>query len=189
MTSTLLGTTSMSTASAHVARVRTPAVDMQVSRPGETWRAYLLRKQAERLADDATRDLPSWTVRTMNRAARQLSTCCCMVLSISSVVLELTVSFLHCRSTTSTGSLLTMQVRLLSPRLLQWCLSTTRLHHHAGIYLVLYAVCLTPVFYNACRALGQAPRACRAAAGEGQPVDQEGVAHLEPLQPDRAGSE
>lgn len=37
-------------------------LDDKVSGAGETWRAYLLRKQAERLADDATRDLPSWTV-------------------------------------------------------------------------------------------------------------------------------
>jgi hypothetical protein len=36
-------------------------LETKVSRPGETWRAYLLRKQAERLANDATRDLPSWT--------------------------------------------------------------------------------------------------------------------------------
>lgn len=36
-------------------------LEAKVSNPGETWRAYLLRKQAERLANDETRDLPSWT--------------------------------------------------------------------------------------------------------------------------------
>ncbi len=40
-------------------------LEAKVSDAGETWRAYLLRRQAERLADDATRDLPSWTVRSL----------------------------------------------------------------------------------------------------------------------------
>lgn len=43
----------------------TPSVVLltQVTRPGETWRAYLLRMEADRLRDEEKKALPAWTVR------------------------------------------------------------------------------------------------------------------------------
>jgi hypothetical protein len=59
---TLLGATSVSTASAHV---QTPAANVQVSWPNETWRAYLLRMEADRLQDEKLKALPAWTVSSV----------------------------------------------------------------------------------------------------------------------------
>lgn len=46
------------------------AVLLQVSRPGETWRAYLLRMEAERLQDEKLKSLPAWTVGALFPAER-----------------------------------------------------------------------------------------------------------------------
>ncbi len=40
-------------------------IEASVARPNETWRAYLLRAEAERLLDPVKKDLPAWTVRTI----------------------------------------------------------------------------------------------------------------------------